>query len=286
MNEQPIQFGSDASLIGIYTPPANGAQARIACLIPNSGLIHRVGPHRFAVKLARQLAGAGVATFRFDLTGVGDSKSAAGPSNYRDQVQSDIGAAMDILQREHGIDRFVIAGICSGAVNGFWATVRDPRAVGLFMYDGFWYRSRWTTPVRHWKRMRSMTLPEIVGAIGRRLAGLAKRKPAAEGQTEPSQLFSSWDMDNPPREQFVRELQALVDRQVAVFLVYGGGVIDYYSYQDQFRHAFRGERFVDAVRCEHHPDFDHTLTSLDVQRRMITLVRDWAATVEAASVRA
>lgn len=283
MNEQPIQFGSDASLLGIYTPSATNTPARIACLIPNSGLIHRVGPHRFAVKLARELSVAGIASFRFDLTGVGDSKSAAGPSNYRDQMQSDIGAAMDVVQREYGIDRFVIAGICSGAVNGFWATVHEKRAVGLFMYDGFWYRSRWTTLVRHWKRLRSMSLPQIAAAISRRLLTF---KRAPEAAAEPSQVFSSWDMDNPPREQFVRELQGLVDRHVSVFLMYGGGVIDYYSYQNQFRHAFRGEKFLEAVRCEHHPDFDHTLTSVDVQRRMIALVRDWAATVAAGPARA
>jgi hypothetical protein len=45
-------------------------------------------------------------------------------------------------------------------VNAFQLAVVDPRVVGIMMLDGYWYRTRWTEPVRLWKRLRA-----VVGAV-------------------------------------------------------------------------------------------------------------------------
>jgi hypothetical protein len=70
-------------------------------------------------------------------------------------------------------------------------------------------------------------------------------------------------------------VQTLVDRGVALYFAYTGSVIDYYSYAGQFRHAFAGHGFVDKVRCDFLPHIDHTLITLESQREVAGLVRDW-----------
>ena len=40
----------------------------------NAGIIHRIGPNRLYVQLARRLASRGHAVLRFDLAGIGDSE--------------------------------------------------------------------------------------------------------------------------------------------------------------------------------------------------------------------
>jgi hypothetical protein len=74
-------------------------------------------------------------------------------------------------------------------------------------------------------------------------------------------------------------MQTLVDRGVSVFLVFSGGIIDSYSYARQFRDGFADEPFVDKVRCDFLPEIDHTLLSLEAQRRFIKIIRDWALNI-------
>lgn len=280
MTEDALQFGDAGALMGILSRPAPGAPpAAVACLLPNAGLIHRVGPHRLSVKLARALAGQGLPALRFDLAGVGDSRSGnATAGDYRAQASRDLQAAMDAVQAACGVQRFVVFGICSGAVNGFWAAVADPRVVGLLMYDGFWYRSRWTGLVRLAKRARSLGPGELWASVKRNMARLAGPK-----QAQPDGIFASWDMANPPRAEFVGHMNALAARGVALYLLYGGTVLEYYSYQRQFQHVFGAEPFARHTRCELHPQLDHTFTSLQAQQQVVALATEWAAGVDQAA---
>ena len=75
LNEEAVVFGKVENLVGIVSEPtdgeANGNEPAFVLL--NAGLVHRVGPNRFYVTLARELAKAGHVTLRFDYSGVGDS---------------------------------------------------------------------------------------------------------------------------------------------------------------------------------------------------------------------
>ena len=270
MTETPLLFGPASSLVGVLTQPG-GAPATVACIVPNSGLIHRVGPHRFAVKLARSLAGKGITTLRMDLAGVGDSKLAGAAGDYREQASRDLRAAMDLLEQNHGISHFIVFGICSGAVNGFWTAVADPRVIGLLMYDGFWYRSRWTQLVRFWKRWRALKLAEIAESVRRNLQELKAARAAGDAS-----IFAAWDVANPPHAEFAACMNRLAERGVSTCVVYGGTVLEFYSYGRQFNDGFPGERFLDDLRVEFHPDMDHMLTSQASQRKMIDICRNWA----------
>jgi dienelactone hydrolase len=274
VKEFPALFGPESSLVGITTQPepAQNKTEAVACLLFNAGVIHRIGPRRLNVKLARTLAASGVTTLRFDLSGVGDSPASQQNHGLREQAVLDIKAAMDHIERTCGIRRFVLFGICSGAVQTFWAAVADERVVGLMMFDGFWYRSKRSTLIRDWKRLRAQPWRSSVAAVFRRLGRGLKAKNIAGA----NQLFAAGGaLSSPPIQDFRRHMQALVDRGASIFFLYGGSVLEYYSYSGQFQDVFGSEAFFEKTRCELHPDIDHTVIAVETQNKLIDMVRKW-----------
>jgi hypothetical protein len=268
-------FGPDRGLIGIFTPASQSTD--LCCLLVNAGIIHRIGPHRLNVKLARALGTGSVASFRIDLAGRGDSRAATGATSYVEQGVQDVQAAMDFMASQYGMRRFLVFGICSGAVNAFRSALADPRVVGIFMVDGYWYRTPWTEYVRLWKRFRALSLSSTLRAARRRLLG-TRGAAAAEARAD---IFNVEESNNPPREQFAREMNQLVARGVDTFYLFTNSVTDLVSYSGQLAHAFRGEAFVPHMHCEQRLDIDHTMVSLAAQRATVDLVRKWAAAIAA-----
>jgi hypothetical protein len=111
-------------LFGVLTVPTRGpdsASGTVVILV-NSGSVHHVGPNRLYVELARGLAREGVASLRFDLRNLGDSRLGECPNEnhpYPTTAVADIGAALEWLVGERGFSRCVVAGLCSGAHTAF-----------------------------------------------------------------------------------------------------------------------------------------------------------------------
>ena len=96
----------------------------VGAVLLNAGAVRRIGPNRIWVDTARRWAARGVATVRIDLEGIGDSDGDTeryrdvAEFYVRDEVGTQISAAIDALaHRGHG-PRIVLAGLCAG---GFWA---------------------------------------------------------------------------------------------------------------------------------------------------------------------
>ncbi|MGE5451539.1 MAG: alpha/beta fold hydrolase, partial [Acidobacteriota bacterium] len=153
MSEFVLNFGPQGGLVGTLCIPGDTAPQPLAVVLLNAGVIPRMGPHRFNVKLARALAQAGISSMRLDLSGQGDSEAATQRSHHEDLALADLQAAMDEVSARTGITRFVIAGICSGAINGLAVAQQDPRVVGLWMLDGYAYPGRWTA---WWRILRQL----------------------------------------------------------------------------------------------------------------------------------
>jgi pimeloyl-ACP methyl ester carboxylesterase len=269
MNEIPVLFGFESALVGVVCKPAVTIVPGVACLLLNAGVVPRIGPHRINVKLARVLADSGIVTLRFDLGGLGDSRKADAPSDFQQRAVLDVRAAMDYLESHHGLHRFIVIGNCSGAVHAYWTALADQRVIGIQMFDGFCYPSRWSRLVRHWKRFRADSWNEAVVAVGRRLAKFLRFLCTND-------IFSSIESKAQlGRDEYCKGMQALVDRGVSVCLVFSGGIIDDYSYARQFRDTFADQPFVDKVHCHFLPEIDHTMLALEAQRRFIELTRDW-----------
>ena len=73
MSERVVEFGDGVQLSGVVTEPSGPARST-GVLLLGAGLLHRVGPARLHVELARALAAAGLPVLRFDYSGIGESE--------------------------------------------------------------------------------------------------------------------------------------------------------------------------------------------------------------------
>ncbi|HLX23341.1 MAG TPA: alpha/beta fold hydrolase [Usitatibacter sp.] len=123
VEESLCAFGKDSHLLGVLSRSTRDTE-RPAIVIFNAGAVHRVGPNRMSVTLARHFAAMGLACLRFDLEGIGDSVlRGSGRENhpYPETALADARAAFDFLRRRHGYTRFIAMGLCSGAHTTFHA---------------------------------------------------------------------------------------------------------------------------------------------------------------------
>jgi alpha-beta hydrolase superfamily lysophospholipase len=269
--ERTLQMRADAGLLGILTQPPPSRGADIGCVLMNAGVIHRIGPHRLNVKLARELATHGVSTIRLDLSGVGDSRPEGSTRSFTEQAVRDIRCALDELQRVTGLKRFVISGLCSGAAIGFRAALADPRIVALQMLDPYAYPTRRANRRYYAGRMR---LPE---AWGEAVGNLMRKAPTEE---EANGLLGDF-MRDPPAEEFAKGLATLIQRGVAVMCLYTGSILQIYNYVEQFDEVMEPYGIAGRIRVEHMPDSTHTFLDVASQRHLIDLTVDWVQDVRA-----
>ena len=59
MHELAVSFGPLKHLSGTLALPDELAPAGVGFVMLNAGVVHRIGPHRFNVRLARRLADQG-----------------------------------------------------------------------------------------------------------------------------------------------------------------------------------------------------------------------------------
>ncbi|MES1981100.1 MAG: hydrolase 1, exosortase A system-associated [Pseudomonadota bacterium] len=118
-------------LVGIAAVPETPAETAVIIVV--GGPQYRAGSHRQFTLLARQLAGLGIATLRFDYRGMGDSE---GEMCNFEMVDADIRAAVDILiQHVPGVAHIVLWGLCDGASAAIYYAYTDARISGLILLN-------------------------------------------------------------------------------------------------------------------------------------------------------
>ena len=247
MRERACKFGSHGGLVGILCEPDATAPGSPAAVFANVGLNHRVGPSRSWVECARALAREGFASLRFDLSGLGDSEPRSDALSDSERAARDLQEALDYLAERGLARRFVLIGNCSGVDSLHTLAGRDPRVAGAVYIDGYAYRNtaflwrwmllRWLEPnrwLRYW-RFRGMY-----------------RSPAATAERP------LWKREIPSRDEFGRDLEALVARGVRLLFVFTGGMGLHYNHSSQFYDSFGHKG---AVAVTYHPRADHLLTS-------------------------
>jgi pimeloyl-ACP methyl ester carboxylesterase len=278
VKERPVVFGSEARLVGVITEPVNRAGSKTACIFVNAGLIHHVGPNRLYVRLARQLASLGYPSLRFDLLSRGDSDTRRDGLSFVSGSLADVRLAMEALQKAVGAERFVLMGICSGAVNSLHVATEEPRVAGVIAIDGpsyqtFGYHVRYY--VRRIVRMganaltgRSRVLQRLRGAG----AQVKRSGPQPRAEDEFAHLYG--DLVMPSRDQAAQVLSAMVDRGARMLFIYTGSW-SIYNYAGQFRDAFPEVMKRGAIHVEYAPDADHTFTRLHHQEQLVEMVGGW-----------
>jgi pimeloyl-ACP methyl ester carboxylesterase len=285
MKESLVQFGENGRLVGTLLEAStmddgrSNAPPRVAVLTFNAGLIPRTGPHRLWVKLARRLGREGLSSFRFDLNGQGDSAQVPSTMAFEAQAAQDIVSAMDAVFAQTGIERFVLAGICSGAALSYKAALIDRRVVGCAMIDIYMYptwRTRWVL-LQH--RIPQEGLPAILARWGmqrlRFLKNFVTNSPAAK--RAPSALPG---LNRPSPDEFAAGLQTLLNRQTKLLLVYTGSFLYNYNYKNQFRDRFKAYKISGPLRVDFDPQIDHTVTELSAQEFVLEKLGRWIQDIE------
>ena len=126
-SNERICYPIGSNLIGILTTPETAPNQSIPLVVlANSGSVHRVGPNRLYVELARELGKMGIASFRFDLRNLGESVMGLPTDEnhpYPHGSTADIEEVINHLQSQFDYQNFVLAGLCSGAHNVFHAAI-------------------------------------------------------------------------------------------------------------------------------------------------------------------
>ena len=291
--ETPVLFGPDEGLFGMLSQPQAG-RSDVACLVLNTGVNYRIGPHRINVKTARRLASAGIPTLRFDLSGIGDSVAAQSRNAFRAQAVEDMKSAMDFLGARYGVRRFLVFGICSGAENAVALALADARITGMLAFDGEMYLTRGVRLERKLRRMAAFPLNAAVrdsyfwwrdltdwlgagnaAARERTMARLGALMPSRTPPVEQGSIFGSAEAPVVDAAEYERRLLSLADRGVDVSLMYSVT----YNATDR-NHGMlaqlRGSRLFERVKYRFWPDIDHTATTLAMQGKLLDAVEEWA----------
>jgi pimeloyl-ACP methyl ester carboxylesterase len=269
IREQVVRFGSDEQLVGIVTRPTSAAATAVTIL--NAGVLHRIGPHRLHVTLARRLAERGFLTLRLDLGGIGDSVPSSDAATFRESAIADTRLAIGALEPR----RHVIFGICAGADNAMATALVDDRIAGIVLIDPHAYANR-RAFVRALRVKLGRQGPRaalrwgagrVAREVQRRLALLRDRnKPPAPAEGR----------EPPTAERFRMQLEAIAERGVKVLAVYSGAHGPGYNHEDQLFEVFPELR--GKIDRAYFPNANHTFTELAQQAHLIDAVTDWIAT--------
>jgi alpha-beta hydrolase superfamily lysophospholipase len=280
VKERAVTLGRNA-LVGVVSEPAMPPPAeRPVVLLLNSGIVHRVGPARMSVRLARRLSEAGHLSVRFDHSGIGDSAPGADGRSWQELWIAEVREVMDELTRTHGARRFVLVGLCSGATTAFRVALADSRVAGAVLMNpqGFDPSPRWNASAKNpgWVRdyLASARRPEnwwraLTGRIGyRRLARVlggavthrVARDPAVEAVGTALRA----------------ELEALLARDARLLFLFSEGDHSADEFALITRHATAALSHSGLVTASL-PGTDHTFTLLAVQDDVLRRIAGWLA---------
>jgi pimeloyl-ACP methyl ester carboxylesterase len=152
------------SLVGIFTPAAEPATASGKCVVFFSR--PRFEYHRLTVEAARRMAAAGLACFRFDYTGWGDSEGES-PVVDLDRPFTDDGlAVLAHLSSRLGMERFILWGSCFDARTAISLMEREGHRIDGLVFiaapitninssDVYSWRNvaRWGTDPGRWREL-------------------------------------------------------------------------------------------------------------------------------------
>ncbi|GJD60525.1 hypothetical protein MPEAHAMD_0663 [Methylobacterium frigidaeris] len=281
--EEVSQFGP--GLVGILCRP-RGPWSGGTVLMVNSGRNPRAGHGRQTARLGRRLAEAGIASFRFDLRGIGDSAERPDGSLplYTVDAVADVQAALGHLEaRQH--TPCVVLGVCSGAFLAFQAICRDERLsaavlVNLYCFDvepgtdiETMIRDSFRGEVSYAERARQ-------GDLWRRILGgeLGVGKILRAVGRDARARVTAWTARipglAPGGETVARRLSRLRRRGARIHLVYGQGDRGIAALAANLGKSHEG-----AARKLGYPvtildGVDHNLSRAADQERLFAIVRD------------
>lgn len=285
VRERALLFGESKSLVGVVTEPAGDPRhAPAGVLFLNAGVLHRVGPNRLHVRLARRLAEAGFVCLRFDFSGIGDSRARTDGIPFARAAVTEVREGLDLLAASYGLASFILVGMCSGADNAVRVAGFDQRVVGLGLIEPYavtsraytlWsYRHKLVSPRAWWRLLRGRSeLVDLLRKMRRKTREAPKAPsppaplPRATRDAKEAVLPAPREVVSPPASR---------EREIDVCFVYSADSPAYFNYRMVIRRKLRRVLGKGRVRVEVLRRTDHVFTPLAVQEDLLRRLEAWA----------
>jgi pimeloyl-ACP methyl ester carboxylesterase len=277
VREQAVLLGERKSLIGILSQSSTPDAGLPAVVILNAGIVHRVGPNRMFVVLARRLAAMGHTVLRFDFSGIGDSDTRNDGREPLEATLADLREVLDGLESTRGIRKVILVGLCSGADHAVIYAGDDPRITGIVMIDptipptlkhriihlaGRVFRSR------PWVLLATLRHPLLLRAMRRRRAEAA----AEDGE------YRRPDAGSPEVRAFLQQAYAKAHAAGVHFLtVLTGDLGSMHNYREQLLDAFPTVPLKERMDLEYYRRADHTFTAEADREWLLGRIEKWMA---------
>lgn len=271
--EQAILFGKYDHLVGVTnivtsttSDSVKGGAEKTAMIMITAGMLHNVGPFRLYVDIANNLAREGISSLRFDLSGIGDSLGVGTSGKSIDRAALEASEAMDYLTEHHGIESFIVFGLCSGADDSMQTALLDKRVKGVINLDGLGYKTA-QFKIRHaFLMLRKMLYPSKWMSKINLLSGL---------EFAPASLALGNDIREYPEtpEQACLEIQQLIDRDTQLHFIYTGGTL-YYNYARQFYDMLPNVNWKGTESTAYFSQMDHIATLCEDRELLVDHITD------------
>jgi pimeloyl-ACP methyl ester carboxylesterase len=299
------------TLYGTLHKPARPATGLPVVVLLSPGVKMRVGPGRLYVPLTDMLVEHGCTVLRFDFFGLGDSQGELTETMLADVYNHiEVGRYVDDTRsalawlRKRGHKRFVLGGLCGGAITALLAAVPEPDVDGLLslgmtvtlasnaavpgkymtrkQLDG--RRQRYLKKLLSPKAwLRFLSFKSEYGVIWHSMKRLWAREPAKAANAPPP---------NPETIEQRGNANPLFPPAYLAFLQRGGQALMLFSEKDRLQSEYE-EKFAEPfatklapfekqIRKHVIPKANHTMTLHEWQREMVEVSRDWVKTRYAA----
>ena len=274
MKEKVFDFGENNSLSGVATLPGErGKRSKTAVILLNSGLIHRVGPSRLYVKLARLAAEMGFLAFRLDFSGIGDSEVRTDNLPFAKSSVAETQTAMDFLNQKLGVTSFILTGICAGGDVAFETAKCDPRVRAILPIDFFNIPSKGYHLQRYKQRMLRME------SWKRLLSGKSDLWSRVKKSSEPETLLQEQvEQTVEIFENFLDEnsigsdTNVLLRNDVSCCFLYSSESAGFYNFQNMFKAQIDESPNFRMICIE---ESDHGFTLARSQTRLLAAIGEW-----------
>jgi alpha/beta superfamily hydrolase len=251
-------------------------------LLLNAGLIHRIGPNRIYVKMARLLASMGFVVLRFDFSGIGDSGPRKDKLPAAESMIDEMRQAMDYLEQFKNIKQFICIGLCDGATAAGQISVADCRVKKAVLIDppvpenpqtelmahSSYYSKQALLDPRSWLKFVSMqsSYYNVFRVIWMKIKMklMLNHFQICENSEVITKLNS-----------FFRSLRT---RGVQLFIVYSGdfeGDIGDRYFREVVKKEYRMMEDDGLLTSETFRDADHLMTPIATQEKLLNLISNW-----------
>jgi hypothetical protein len=276
MKEEINRFGRTRELVGTITSPdmEHKNNDLPAVILLNAGLMHRVGPYRLNVDLARKLAFKGFTSLRFDMSRKGDSEKGDILKTYTQLALFNTTEAMDYLAEEMGVKNFILVGLCSGSDQAHPVAASDQRVSGAVFLDGCGYKTgRYYINYIAKRGLRAVHEPSKIKNFIKKKFDSIKLKNSVGVDMQEDEYKARFF---PTKEKAKADILQMIDRGVSLLYVYTSGQ-SYFNYYSQFEDmfGFKVEKYKSRLQVEFFKEADHTYTFIEDRIKLINTISDW-----------